>query len=239
MIMRWTIPVLLATLVSGCAYNAPDQPTVIILPPSTTAASIRLTGSSRPDRALDITATVLSSSGIAVPGVRVDLATSAGVLSPTSGVTDGNGTIKSILTTGGNATVSAQAGSLVATVNVLGTPDANTPTPPVVPPLPPVTPTPPALTVSISVAGSPTAGTATTFGLSTQALSSATWNFGDGTIAATTGTGAASHTYIRRGTLHGQRHRHRYERTHGISVDVGHRRGSSARVWVNRHRAWC
>ena len=199
-VMRWTVPVLLAALAAGCAYHAPGAPTPVITTPSTTPASIRLTGSSRPDRGLDIIATVLTASGAFVPGVPVSLSTSSGSLSPTGGVTDGNGAFRSILAIGGNATVFAQAAGLTTSVNVLGTPDNTTAPPPPTPPLPPVTPTPAPLTVSIAVAGSPTAGTATTFGLSTQALSSAVWNFGDGQTLTTTATGQSTHTYAAAGT---------------------------------------
>ena len=200
-VMRWTVPVLLAALAAGCAYRNPTAPTSVVVVASAAPASIRLVGASRADRAgLDLTATVLTASGAFVPGVPVDLATSAGVLSPSAGVTDGAGVFKSVLSTGGTATVSAQAAGLTTSVTVLGTPDTTTPPPPPPPPLPPVTPTPAPLTVSVAVAGSPTAGTATTFGLSTQGLRSAIWTFGDGQALTTTSTGLATHTYAAGGT---------------------------------------
>ena len=125
--MRWRTPVLLAILVAlaaGCAYHAPDDPSLIItLPPSAAPASIRLTGSSRSDRGVDVIATVLTATGGFVAGVNISLSTSAGSLSPASGVTDVNGGFRSILTIGGAAAVTAQVGTLTTTVTMLGSPD--------------------------------------------------------------------------------------------------------------------
>ena len=89
-VMRWIVPALVTAFTVGCAYHEPAAPTPIVVAPSTAPASIRLVGATRPDRSLDMTATVLTASGAFVSGVKVDLFSTAGTLSPSSGITDAN-----------------------------------------------------------------------------------------------------------------------------------------------------
>lgn len=192
-----TCILLASVLVSGCAYHAPDAPTPIDVPPSTAASAIRLVSASRPDRSTDVVATVLTSVGAFVAGARVELATSTGTLSTTSGTTDSAGTVRSVLTNGTTATVRASAAGVSNEITVPGTPDGSIT--PGTPPTTPTTPTAGPLTVTINASPVGTVGTAVTFGASTQATASALWTFGDGGVS--TSIGGTSHAYASAGVF--------------------------------------
>jgi hypothetical protein len=195
---------LIGVLCAGCSTSGLTTPTALAPAlPATTPASIRLTAASRQDRAVDLAATVLTADGRLISNVTVSFSASSGTVAPIEVQTDAAGIARSILTPDAANTVAhVQAGALHASVDVLSAapipPTPPTPAPPPAPPPAPSDPPAPPLTVALLVTPSP-AGSATTFGLATQAISRAEWNFGDGATATTT-TPNVSHVYQSVGT---------------------------------------
>src|SRR5207248_8307956 len=94
--------------------------------------------------------------------------------------------------------VSASAGSVKTTEVSVAVQPHTAPTIPPAPQPPPVVPVPQPpdqpLTVTLLVTPG-AAGTATTFGVATQAIASATWTFGDNTPPVTTTVPTTTHVY--------------------------------------------
>jgi hypothetical protein len=136
----------------------------------------------------EVLATVLDESGNRVSGVPVSFTTSAGSLSQTSVLTDGNGEARTILTTNREATVTATAGAASAqTVTVRVN-------------------TAPTITVTLSTQ-TPVAGQPVVFSVNVTANGAAirevTLDFGDRdrlSLGALTGSTTVSHTYEEAGT---------------------------------------
>lgn len=201
LLSTWLGALAILTLV-GCAYHAPDAPTVVVpvaTAASTAPASIRVTVSTRADRQSDVVATVLSADGHVVPSVPVSFAIDAGTVTPSSMTTTSAGVAQTVASATSAATVTVSTGALSATTRV----DA-APAPPAAP-LPPATPPPvplPPASVSITAATG-TAGTSMLLQASAllggvQATSYA-WDFGDGGQA-TTASGQVQHVYLTAGT---------------------------------------
>ncbi|MES2341698.1 MAG: hypothetical protein V4597_08470 [Pseudomonadota bacterium] len=117
----------LSLLSAGCAngFAAPiaPEPPYQAPPPDVTPASIRLVGSSQPDRTIEMTATVLTKGGSFVPGVVVRFSSSSGSMTVPDGLTDAAGSVKSWLVTVGDQTrVTASGAGLSASVIVIGPP---------------------------------------------------------------------------------------------------------------------
>jgi hypothetical protein len=123
----------------------------------------------------------------------VTFSASSGTITPIEVQTDEAGVARSILTPDTSQTVvHVQAGTLHASLDVLSAASL----PPQIPAPPPPNPSPdplPTLTVTIFVTPAP-AGSVTSFGLATQAITQAVWTFGDGATA-TTSTSSTTHVY--------------------------------------------
>jgi hypothetical protein len=151
------------------------------------AVSVRASAGSVPATGgtVTITARVTATGGNAMSGVPVTFSTTAGTLSGTREVTDGNGEASTRLTTDANATVTATAGTKTATVAIQA--------------LNPV-PTP---TVSLTGTGATAthAGqiwTFTTTVANNTAVGSPTkfeWNFGDGSPVVENQSPSVQHAY--------------------------------------------
>jgi|RhiMetdeSRZDD1v2_1073273.scaffolds.fasta_scaffold11529_2 uncharacterized membrane protein len=192
----------LAAVTIACAYEAPTQPTTTIptSPPSSTApASIRINASTRFDRQLDITATVLTADGHFVPNIVVTFSVSSGTVTPADGTTDSSGTVRTTLTPSDSQTILHTQAANIEVSSTLLTPPLPSPPTPQPPPAPTPAPEPPPLTVTLFVTPQ-VAGQATSFSLATQAITSATWTFGDGATATTT-TPSTTHVYTAAGTF--------------------------------------
>ena len=77
---------------------------------------------------VDIIARVGSASGSTIPGIPVTFSTTAGSLSSTREISDGNGEAKTRLTTDANATVTAAAGTKTGTITIQALNPVPTPT---------------------------------------------------------------------------------------------------------------
>lgn len=190
-----------ASLVSGCAYHMPAEPTPIGVVPSTAPASIRLGISSMTASTYSITATVLTRDGHFVPGVLVTFAMDSGSVSPTEATTNGNGVAQAVATASTtSATLTVSGGSLTSTTTITGT--LATGIPPTIPPTPTPTPTPSPTTpvgplgVTLTTAADVIIGTQTMFAVSVTngPVRSLVWAFGDGVTFAGSSPSTA-HTY--------------------------------------------
>ena len=134
-----------------------------------------------------LVARVTDASGNSLPGVPVSFTASAGSLSATNDITDGNGEAQSTLTTSRQTEVTANAGGQTATATVE------------------VDAAPPA-TLSVT-STTPTSGQPTIFSLTVNAgsnpVTAVTLDFGDGqsqSLGAATGSTSPSHIYDTPGT---------------------------------------
>lgn len=195
-LMRWTVPVLVACLSAACGYQNTTAATAAAIPtPSSSAASIRVLASTRPDRRLDVSAIVLTADGHGVAGAPVVFASTGGTLTASSATTDANGAASTILANTTNVKVSASTGALQATIDVTTSVQPPTVETPPTTPTTPVTPVPATpFTVSLSVTPGG-AGAVTTLGAAGAGMVSETWNFGDGSSSVTTAIGATTHVY--------------------------------------------
>lgn len=114
--------VILAHLLSIAAcspipINDAVSPTPIV---STTAASIRLTVSSRADQHLDVAAEVLTLSGKPVAGQAVTFTASLGTISPSTVTTDAEGFARTIASVPWANTLTASAAGLSETLKLTG-----------------------------------------------------------------------------------------------------------------------
>jgi hypothetical protein len=152
------------------------------------AGSVPATGGS-----VDVVATVLSTGGTngttavtggPMPGVAVTFSTTAGTLSSTREVTDGNGEAKTRLTTDANATVTATAGTKSGTVAIQALNPVATPT------------------ITLAGAGSTATSAGQLFTFTATVANNAAvgsptrfeWEFGDGATATTNGP-SIGHVY--------------------------------------------
>lgn len=203
-----TIQNLLAVVVCGsltaaCAYHNPTAPTRDTTPAALTPASIQLTAATRSDRALDVTATVLSADGRHVPGVDVAFSVNAGgAVSPTRATTDDSGNARTVLTTtSAQTSISAAAGALASSVAVVGTGSVPSPTPTPAPqPAPIPNPLPPTAPLAFTITGDPWPGHTLFFTLSSSTAARSDWTFGDGSPVVTTGAANGFMTHVYAGT---------------------------------------
>jgi PKD repeat protein len=149
---------------------------------SATPSSVSASGGT-----VQILATVLDAAGNRIPGVSVAFASTAGSLSQSSAITDGNGEARTQLTTTREASVTATAGA--AATATLTVPVASRPT------------------VSITAPQPLTAGQTAQFGFAVSAQGAAirqlAINFGDGerlTLTSPADSTTVVHTYAEAGT---------------------------------------
>ncbi|HEV8393822.1 MAG TPA: PKD domain-containing protein [Vicinamibacterales bacterium] len=180
---------------TGTATTATNAVTILVGAAAIDSVTVRASAGSVPATGgtVDIVATVFATGGTngttavvgsPMPGIAVSFSTTAGTLSGTREVTDGNGEAITRLTTDANATVTATAGTKTGTVAIQALNPVATPT--------------------ISLAG--VGATATSAGqlftftatvANNAALGSPTsfqWDFGDGTTATTNGP-SIGHVY--------------------------------------------
>src|SRR5262249_13853728 len=101
-------------VMTACAYHMPTQPSDPLPTPSLAPATIRVTASSRTDQKIDVTATVLSSDGHFVQNVTLAFSVDAGTISPTTAVTDANGTARVLASTPSATTLHVSGAGLSA-----------------------------------------------------------------------------------------------------------------------------
>ena len=138
---------------------------------------------------VELTATVTGLGGRVLPGVPVTFLTTEGQLSPTSGITDANGEVRTSLTTTRAASVSAKAGTKDSNTVAIVRREA--------PPVASVTlaATPATAVVGIGQSFSFVATVTVTGGETNEARPvSFRWNFGDDVTATTSGN-TISHVY--------------------------------------------
>jgi hypothetical protein len=180
---------------SGSNATATNAVTILVGAAAVDSVTVRASAGSVPATggSVDIIATVLSSggtngstavSGGPLGGVPVTFSTTAGTLSHTREVTDGNGEARTRLTTDANATVTATAGTKSGTVAIQALNPVPTPT----------------ITLAGTGATATSAGQLWTF-TATVANNTAVgspvkfeWTFGDGTTAETNGP-SIGHVY--------------------------------------------
>lgn len=181
--MKASAVVLSVILLTGCkAASVPTAPPPVVTVPSTAPASINVLGASRPDQRIDISAQVLTASGVPVSNaaVRFTADKASAVFTATTGTTDADGWVRSIVTTTEKTKITATSGELTFTVDVLA---STTPTP--------------ALSINVRGHDSITVGDTARFfvelpvGLTPRTVS---WNFGDGSSETTT-VANISHRY--------------------------------------------
>lgn len=165
----------------ACAYHMPTSPSDPLPTPSLAPATIRVTASSRTDQKIDVTATVLSSDGHFVGNVTLAFSIDAGTISPTSAVTDANGSARALASTP-SATTLHVSGAGLSTQS----------------PLPASVPTQVTDAVVLNLPGSGTTGTAVSMFVSSTGSGPWSWTFGDGSTTQTSGF-QTSHTYGRSG----------------------------------------
>jgi hypothetical protein len=96
-----------ALFVPAC-YDGVQPPPLPPAPtPSTAPARLVLTASSGFNQQLNVSAQVLSSSGLAVPNVTVAFAIGAGTITPSTATTDGTGTAGATAVSAVNTIISA------------------------------------------------------------------------------------------------------------------------------------
>jgi hypothetical protein len=184
---------------TACAYHAPTAPSpppLDLTTPSTLLVSAA-PGLGSAGGTAAITALVSNVAGAPLPSVTVTFSADVGEVTPAA-VSNEQGLATATLTgPAGAATITAHAGALTRVALV-----ALQPVPPSAPPPtadPPPTSPPPAspgpLTVQLLVTAAP-AGSPTLFGLAVSAgMTSATWDFGDGSPAVTTPSPTTSYAY--------------------------------------------
>jgi PKD repeat protein len=194
------IGVVVAVFTAACAADLPSPGVPTPLPKAGTPTTLELAitpGIGDQGGTAAIGVRVLDAFGAPVVNLAVALTSTAGTISPDQITTDGAGR--------GTAVLQAAPGSVTVTASIANGPTRSAPVavqplpPPLPAPTPAPTPTPtpepprPPLTVTIFVTPQQ-AGQSTTFSLATQAISSATWDFGDAATLTTT-TPFASHVY--------------------------------------------
>jgi hypothetical protein len=185
---------LLLAAAGGCTFAAdlPTAPTPPAGPQAGTPITLELAiapGVGDQGGTAAIGVRVLDPFGAPVSGLEVALTSSAGTVTPPVIATDVSGR--------GASTLAAPPGSVIVSASITNGPTRSAPVAiqPVPPPPPPSTPMPPPgptpplpvppLTVALLVTARQ-AGFASSFSLATQAITSATWTFGDGGISTTT-----------------------------------------------------
>jgi len=205
---------LIASLLSGCAYHPPAGPTPAPVD-RTAAATIVIdfvSGSGAKAGTAAITARVLNTLGNALPAQTVTFTTDTGALTPTQAVTDTDGRASTTLTASAPAHVTARTGSVAAESPIAVqpiVPSLPPAPPPVLTPVPtpaPPTPTPiPTLTLIVectpAAAGSPTgchaAMTDATGAPLTSTITNTSWDWGDGQVTVpVTSLAVQQHTYL-------------------------------------------
>ena len=185
---------------SGSTTTATNAVTILIGNAAIGTITVRSSAGSVPATGgtVDIVATVLSDGGTSggtavaggpMPGVQVTFSTTAGTLSGTRELTDGNGEARTRLTTDANATVTAAAGTKTGTVAI----QALNPVP---------TPTITLAAVGGTVLNGGLTSNAQTFTFTATVANNAAvgsptrfdWTFGDGTTATTNGP-SVTHAY--------------------------------------------
>jgi len=121
-----------ATSGTGSTTTASNQVQIAVGAAAVDAVTVRSSAGSVPATggSLDVVATVTGVGSRALPGVPVSFSTTAGTLSSSREVTDGNGEARTRLTTDADATVTAAAGTKTGTVvikalNPVATPTVN------------------------------------------------------------------------------------------------------------------
>jgi len=169
--------------------------TILVGSAAVDAVTVRASAGSVPATGgtVDIVATVLSTGGTngttavtggPMPGATVTFSTTAGTLSGTREVTDGNGEAKVRLTTDANATVTATAGTKSGTVAIQALNPVATPT------------------ITLAAAGATAVSAGQSWTLTATVANNAAvgtplrfeWTFGDGTTDTTNGP-SISHVY--------------------------------------------
>lgn len=144
------------------------------------SGSVPATGGS-----VEITARVLNAGGGPLSGVPVTFSTTAGTLSGTREVSDGNGEAKTRLTTDSNATVTATAGTKSGTVAIQALNPVPTPTVSLTGTGATATHAGQIFTLTATVANNTAVGSPTKF----------EWNFGDGTPIIENQSPTVQHAY--------------------------------------------
>jgi chitodextrinase len=181
----------------GCAKETPTYPAPV-LPAHGAVARLEVNASpGTGDHGGQASLSIRTLDAYAFPvRTSVELQTSAGSLSASSVTTNDDGLATATVSApSGTLTITARAGSVSSETMV--TIQASAPLPAPTPlPFPNPSPTPdPVIPLTVSIFATPAAaGSATSFGLSTQAMSRADWTFGDGGSTTTT-TGSTSHVY--------------------------------------------
>jgi hypothetical protein len=134
---------------------------------------------------VEITARVANAGGGALSGVPVTFNTTAGILSSTREVTDGNGEAKTRLTTDSNATVTATAGTKSGTVAIQALNPVPTPTVSLAATGGTATHTGQLWTLTATVANNTAVGSPTKF----------QWDFGDGSPVVENQSPSVQHAY--------------------------------------------
>jgi PKD repeat protein len=187
------IGVVVAVMTAACAADLQPSPTTTTpLPKAGAPATLELAispGIGDQGGTATIGVHVLDAFGAPVVNLLVALTSTSGTMTPDQITTNEAGR--------GTATLVAAPGSVTVTASIANGPTRSAPVavqplpPPLPTPTPAPTPTPtpepplPPLTVTIFVTPQQ-AGQSTTFSLATQAISSATWDFGDGATVTTT-----------------------------------------------------
>ena len=193
--------VVVAVMTAACAADLPTSPTTTTpLPKAGAPATLELAispGIGDKGGTATIGVHVLDAFGAPVVNLLVALTSTSGTMTPDQITTNEAGR--------GTATLVAAPGSVTVTASIANGPTRSAPvavqplppTPPTPTPTPPNPPAPepprPPLTVTIFITPQ-AAGQATTFSLATQAIASATWDFGDSATLTTT-TPFTSHVY--------------------------------------------
>ena len=115
---------------TGANATATNAVTILVGAAAVDSVSVRASSGSVPATggSVTIVARVMSAAGSALSGIPVTFSTTAGTLSGTREVTDGNGEAQTGLTTDANATVTAAAGTKSGTVAIQALNPVATPT---------------------------------------------------------------------------------------------------------------
>ena len=151
------------------------------------AVSVRASSGSVPATggSVEITARVVNAGGGALSGIPVTFSTTAGTLSGTREVSDGNGEAKTRLTTDSNATVTATAGTKSGTVAIQALNPVPTPTVSLTGTGATATHAGQIWTLTATVANNTAVGSPTKF----------EWNFGDGSPVVENQSPSVQHAY--------------------------------------------
>ena len=175
-----------ATSGTGTTTTASNQVQIAVGAAAVDAVIVRSSAGSVPATggSVDVIAIVNGTGSRALPGVAVSFSTTAGTLSSSREVTDGNGEAKTRLTTDANATVTAAAGTKTGTVAIQALNPVPTPTVSLTATGVTATPIAQLWTFTATVANNTAVGSPV----------SVEWTFGDGASQQGTST-TASHVY--------------------------------------------